>query len=361
MADMSDASALSKVFTNGAFTLRTAGTHEDPWFCAVDVASALGYSNTHKAVRTHIRDACDKRRLADIISSCPSKDTPGNEYTTAELAMIYVNLAGLNALIFGLPGALAVKRWVFAEVLPSLHRTGSYHLRQTITEQQLAITEQRQTTLLAAMDVRAPLPNDRAKHEWLVLARFNGADLNASDRTFRQQLVRGQTMHCKPELRRRLRAAQRRGARSELGEKQDICLDVVTRISSANARSLFNRCRPTLRANGARYRVASVALMGSTMGERALVKLLNSRHAERLNTTLVPRTTTTSLAMPPAIGQQDVVEKKRDEFMWVAPTRRGRRVAPQRAAGPPQRKRLRRGGQRPDGRRDYVARAARSR
>ena len=44
-----------QVFNNPAFgEIRTAGTPEEPWFCATDVCKALGYANGRDAVAKHV-------------------------------------------------------------------------------------------------------------------------------------------------------------------------------------------------------------------------------------------------------------------------------------------------------------------
>ena len=86
----------------------------EPWFVGKDVAVALGYSNTRKAVLVHV-DAEDK--------GVTKWDTPGGTQQ-----MTIINESGLYSLIFGskLEKAKRFKRWVTSEVLPALRKTGSY-------------------------------------------------------------------------------------------------------------------------------------------------------------------------------------------------------------------------------------------
>lgn len=86
----------------------------EPWFVASDVATALGYANPRDAVA---------RLVDDEDKGVGNHDTPGGVQSLS-----IVNESGLYALIFGskLPAAKAFKRWVTAEVLPALRRTGTY-------------------------------------------------------------------------------------------------------------------------------------------------------------------------------------------------------------------------------------------
>lgn len=109
-----------QVFNNPAFgEIRTAGTPEEPWFCATDVCKALGYANGRDAVAKHVDEGDVAKR------DTPIKNQFGTEVT---LQMTYVNESGLYALIFGskLPDAKDFKRWVTSDVLPTIRKTGGY-------------------------------------------------------------------------------------------------------------------------------------------------------------------------------------------------------------------------------------------
>lgn len=84
-----------------------------PWFVAADVAKILGY-----------RMASDMtRRLDDDDRGTRSVRTPSGDQS-----MTVVTEPGLYSAILGsqIPGARDFKRWVTHEVLPTIHRTGSY-------------------------------------------------------------------------------------------------------------------------------------------------------------------------------------------------------------------------------------------
>jgi prophage antirepressor-like protein len=86
----------------------------ETWFVGKDVAEALGYSNTSKAIQQHV-DQEDKGTL-------PIRET------AYETRAVVINESGLYALVLSskLPQAKAFKRWVTSEVLPQIRRTGGY-------------------------------------------------------------------------------------------------------------------------------------------------------------------------------------------------------------------------------------------
>lgn len=108
-----------QIFKNEQFgEIRSAGTADEPMFCAADICRALGYTNGPKAIKDH----CDE---GDITK----RYTPT---TSGEQLMTYINESGLYAIIFGskLPSAKQFKKWVTSEVLPAIRKTGSYNIQQ---------------------------------------------------------------------------------------------------------------------------------------------------------------------------------------------------------------------------------------
>lgn len=97
--------------------MRTIEIDNEPWFVGKDVAEALGYSDTDKAIRNHV-EAEDKltRRFG---GSGQNRN------------MTIINESGLYSLILSskLPGAKEFKRWVTSEVIPSIRKTGGYTLK----------------------------------------------------------------------------------------------------------------------------------------------------------------------------------------------------------------------------------------
>ena len=107
-----------QIFKNELFGEIRTLTNErgQPLFVGKDVATALGYSNTRDALRKHV-DTEDKTTVAIC-------DTGSNYKSQA----VVINESGLYSLILSskLPTAKAFKRWVTAEVLPQIRRTGGY-------------------------------------------------------------------------------------------------------------------------------------------------------------------------------------------------------------------------------------------
>ena len=86
----------------------------ETFFVGKDVAQALGYSNTRKALQDHVDDE-DK--------GVTKRDTLGGIQQ-----MVVINESGLYSLVLSskLPQAREFKRWVTSEVLPQIRQTGGY-------------------------------------------------------------------------------------------------------------------------------------------------------------------------------------------------------------------------------------------
>ena len=112
-----------QIFQNNSFgEIRTMQIDNEIWFVGKDVASALGYSDTNKAIAMHI-DEEDK--LNDKMAS-----------SLGQRGGWLINESGLYSLILSskLPTAKEFKRWVTNEVLPSIRKTGSYIRPKTAME-----------------------------------------------------------------------------------------------------------------------------------------------------------------------------------------------------------------------------------
>lgn len=94
--------------------IRTVLVNDEPYFVGKDVAEVLGYSNTQKAILTHV-DEEDK--------GVTKWDTLGGKQQ-----MTIINESGLYSLIIKskLPNAKKFKRWVTSEVLPAIRKNGVY-------------------------------------------------------------------------------------------------------------------------------------------------------------------------------------------------------------------------------------------
>lgn len=112
-----------QIFENSEFgSIRTLEIDGEPYFVGKDVAEILGYSNSRKALADHVDDE-DKG-----VTKC---DTLGG---VQDLTVI--NESGLYSLILSskMPNAKKFKRWVTAEVLPSIRKHGAYMTQETIEQ-----------------------------------------------------------------------------------------------------------------------------------------------------------------------------------------------------------------------------------
>ena len=102
-------------FNNPAFgSVRAVSVNDEPYFVGKDVAEILGYERPTDAVRKRVDP--DDRGVAKM-------ETPSGVQ-----AMTIINEAGLYSLVRSskLPKAKEFKRWVTAEVLPAIRKTGGY-------------------------------------------------------------------------------------------------------------------------------------------------------------------------------------------------------------------------------------------
>lgn len=104
------------VFNNEEFgEIRTITIDGEPWFVGKDVTEILGYSNPRDALSKHV-DSDDKNTVAF------------RDGTSGNPKMTIINESGLYSLIISskLPSAKAFKRWVTADILPAIRKTGGY-------------------------------------------------------------------------------------------------------------------------------------------------------------------------------------------------------------------------------------------
>lgn len=112
-----------KIFENNKFgEVRVKEKDGQVWFVGKDIADVLEYSNSRRAINTHV-DEEDKG-----VSKC---DTPGGKQE-----MTIINESGMYSLVLSskMPKAKEFKRWVTSEVLPSIRKHGIYATDQTIDE-----------------------------------------------------------------------------------------------------------------------------------------------------------------------------------------------------------------------------------
>lgn len=161
-----------QVFQNEAFgKMRVVVKEGEPWFAGKDVAEALGYNNTKKALIDHI-DEDDKQliqrsQIVTLENHLPKEVFPFN-FVTAEIpnrGLTFINESGVYSLILRskLPAAKQFKRWVTSEVLPTIRKHKMYLTPETAQE----ATDDPSLFLAKAMRVAGEvIENQKAKlHE----------------------------------------------------------------------------------------------------------------------------------------------------------------------------------------------------
>lgn len=108
-----------KVFENEQFgEIRTVMISNEPWFVGKDVAKALGYTDVKHSILDHV----------DEEDRVNSKAQGQNDPEFGQRGAWLINESGLYSLVLSskLPTAKQFKRWIIAEVLPSIRKTGGY-------------------------------------------------------------------------------------------------------------------------------------------------------------------------------------------------------------------------------------------
>ncbi len=158
-------------------TIRTIIIDGQIWFCASDICLILGYKIPRKAVKDHIIDKDDLKKI-------PLKTNGGLQQ------VLFTNESGLYCLILSskLSNALAFKKWVTSEVLPSIRKDGQYLGKMIVDRHQsLAIP------IFTLEDFNLNSQN-KDRSEKLMKEAFNFFEkaifnLNVSDKTLAHTLI----------------------------------------------------------------------------------------------------------------------------------------------------------------------------
>ena len=108
-----------KIFNNTEFgQVRMIEENGQIWFCGADVANALEYKNSRKAIADHCKEGGVTKRATPTTSGIQS--------------ITFINEPNLYRLIIHskLPSAERFEKWMFEEVLPAIRKTGkssNYH------------------------------------------------------------------------------------------------------------------------------------------------------------------------------------------------------------------------------------------
>lgn len=139
-----------QIFNSEEFgQVRTIVIDGEPWFVGRDIAASLGYSDPTGAVR---------KRVDEEDKGVAKMDTPSGRQE-----VVIINESGLYTLILGskLESSKRFKRWVTAEVLPSIRKTGTY---TNIPVQSLEIPIGEVASYLKVLD-RAAVRQNTASHK----------------------------------------------------------------------------------------------------------------------------------------------------------------------------------------------------
>lgn len=98
--------------------IRTIMVDDRPWFVATDVARALAYTNPQKAIRDHCKGVNDSFTM--------DKRTPFKIIPESDLYRLVLRSK--------LPSAEQFQDWVVEEVLPSIRKTGGYHVTSNLPD-----------------------------------------------------------------------------------------------------------------------------------------------------------------------------------------------------------------------------------
>ena len=109
--------------------------NNEPWFVGKEVAEALGYSNSSKAVSVHVDDE-DKQFIMMDIADSQNGNVPKGKTKTA-----FINESGLYSLVLSskLESAKRFKRWVTKDILPNIRKHGMYATEELLDNPDLLI------------------------------------------------------------------------------------------------------------------------------------------------------------------------------------------------------------------------------
>lgn len=147
------------VFNFHDHSVRTVIRDGEVWFVASDVCSALGYVNPSKAVADHLDD--DERSHEQL-----DRSRMGSK-------AVIISESGLYALVLRSrkPEARKFAKWVTAEVLPAIRKTGQYVAKPYTTGPRDTLTAEQADTLRNMLTdaAKARHPGDGKKQGALLM------------------------------------------------------------------------------------------------------------------------------------------------------------------------------------------------
>ena len=142
---MSNQTQLS-TFTFETNSIRTFAINDDPWFVAKDICDALNISNARDAIAKLDDDEKTTVGLTDTLrnNTVGLTDSIGNQVQSINL----VSESGMYTLILRCRDAVKkgsvphrFRKWVTAEVLPAIRKTGKYEVTQTTVEERTGLRD----------------------------------------------------------------------------------------------------------------------------------------------------------------------------------------------------------------------------
>jgi anti-repressor protein len=120
---------MMEVFENQEFgSIRVLQEAGKTFFCASDVAKALGYVNPYAAVKRHCRGPLTKRE--GVVQKVNQYGDAGEQ--VVEISFITEGDVYRLIVHSKLPSAERFEHWVFDEVLPSIRKHGAYMTNDTL-------------------------------------------------------------------------------------------------------------------------------------------------------------------------------------------------------------------------------------
>ncbi len=161
-------------FTYEGVSVRTVVIDGEPWFVLADLCKLLEIANPSNVASRLDPSGVNTLRLAD--------GNRGNPNVTV------VNESNMYEVVIrsDKPEAVAVRRWITAEVLPAIRKTGGYGQVAPKGEELLALAVLEARTMLAAKDQRIAELEPKAE----VASRLLDADGDLSVRDAAQTLTR---------------------------------------------------------------------------------------------------------------------------------------------------------------------------
>lgn len=137
--------------------VRTVDIDNKIYFCGSDVAKALGYARPNDSISAHCRYTV-------------KHSIPHPQSKNKEIEMLFISEGDVYRLIAHskLPSAEHFESWIFDEVLPTIHRTGSYIMEGSEKDNELKLLQATVTQLqnmLLALSAKK-IPNAKALNIW---------------------------------------------------------------------------------------------------------------------------------------------------------------------------------------------------